>query len=487
MNPEATDRIEPWVWRIAGIVIVGSIMSILDTTIVNVALDRLGRELHTSIASIQWVVTGYLLSLAAVIPVSGWAGRRFGAKRVYLTSLVLFTAGSLLCGVATSPTELIVFRVLQGVGGGLILPVGQLMMAQAAGPRRMGRVMSVVAVPAMLAPILGPALGGLILDNASWRWIFFVNIPIGVVAFVLALRGLPASERQDAGRLDVLGLLLVVTGMPLITYGLAEIGTTGGFSSAKVIGPIVGGLALVAAFIVHARRAPRPLLDVRLYSKRTFSAASITTFCLGAALFGAMILMPLYYQQVRGESVLATGLLIGPQGLGAALAMPISGRLTDRIGGGPLALFGVILTAVATIPFGLVGAHTSIGSLSIWMFVRGIGIGFAFMPAMAAAFAALKPSELSDATPQMNVLQRLGGSIGTAVLAVVLERALISAPHPLTPDGMAGAYSTAFWWSLGITALAIVPAIVLWRAESQTRTRRAAPLANGPLPEPIGT
>jgi EmrB/QacA subfamily drug resistance transporter len=487
MNPEATDRIEPWVWRIAGIVIVGSIMSILDTTIVNVALDRLGRELHTSIANIQWVVTGYLLSLAAVIPVSGWAGRRFGAKKVYLTSLVLFTAGSLLCGIATSPTELIVFRVLQGVGGGLILPVGQLMMAQAAGPRRMGRVMSVVAVPAMLAPILGPALGGLILDNMSWRWIFFVNIPIGVVAFVLALRGLPASERQDAGRLDVLGLLLVVTGMPLITYGLAEIGTTGGFSSAKVIGPIVGGFALVALFIVHARRAPRPLLDVRLYSRRTFSAASITTFCLGAALFGAMILMPLYYQQVRGESVLATGLLIGPQGLGAALAMPISGRLTDRIGGGPLALFGVILTTLSTIPFGLVGAHTSIESLSVWMFIRGIGIGFAFMPAMAAAFAALKPNELSDATPQMNVLQRLGGSIGTAVLAVVLQRALVSAPHPLTQDGVAGAYSTAFWWSLGITALAIVPAVVLWRAESQARTRRAAPLADGPLPEPIGT
>jgi EmrB/QacA subfamily drug resistance transporter len=347
--------------------------------------------------------------------------------------------------------------------------------------------MSIVAVPMMLAPILGPTIGGLIIQNASWRWIFYVNVPIGVIAVIAALRTLPSVKPSKAEALDVRGLVLMSAGLALITYGLAEIGTTGGFSSAKVIGPIVGGLALVAAFIVHARRAPRPLLDVRLYSKRTFSAASITTFCLGAALFGAMILMPLYYQQVRGESVLATGLLIGPQGLGAALAMPISGRLTDRIGGGPLALFGVILTAVATIPFGLVGAHTSIGSLSIWMFVRGIGIGFAFMPAMAAAFAALKPSELSDATPQMNVLQRLGGSIGTAVLAVVLERALISAPHPLTPDGMAGAYSTAFWWSLGITALAIVPAIVLWRAESQTRTRRAAPLANGPLPEPIGT
>jgi EmrB/QacA subfamily drug resistance transporter len=485
-HPAATDRIEPWVWRIAGIVILGSIMSILDTTIVNVALSRLGRELHTSIANIQWVVTGYLLSLAAVIPISGWAARRFGAKPVYLTSLVLFTLGSVLCGLATSSTELIFFRVLQGIGGGLTLPVGQMMMAQAAGPRRMGRVMSVVAVPAMLAPIFGPALGGLILDNASWRWIFFVNVPIGLVAFIAGLRGLPRSEPQDAGKLDVLGLLLIVTGMPLVTYGLAEIGTTGGFSSPRVIGPIVGGLLLVALFIAHARRAPRPLLDVHLYARKTFSSASITTFCLGAALFGAMILMPLYYQQVRGEDVLVTGLLVGPQGFGAALAMPISGRLTDRIGGGPLALGGVLLTTLTTIPFGLIGAHTSILSLSFWMFLRGIGIGFAFMPAMAAAFASLEPRELSDATPQMNVLQRLGGSIGTAVLAVVLQRALLAAHHPLTSSGAAGAYATAFWWSLGITALAIIPSIVLLRAERQARASTPAHFTEAPMAEPVG-
>jgi EmrB/QacA subfamily drug resistance transporter len=487
-SPAAGDHIEPWVWRICLIVIVGSIMSILDTTIVNVALDRLGSELHTSIANIQWVVTGYLLSLAAVIPVSGWAARRFGAKQVYLASLVLFTMGSVLCGVASSATELIVFRVLQGVGGGLILPLGQLMMATAAGPRRMGRVMSVVAVPAMLAPILGPALGGLILDNASWRWIFFVNVPIGVIALILGVRGLPRSEPQDAGRLDVRGLLLAITAMPLVTYGLAEIGKTGGFSSPKVIVPIVAGLTLVALFIAHARRAERPLLDVSLYRRPTFSSASITTFCLGAALFGAMILLPLYYQQVRHESVLDTGLLIAPQGLGAALAMPISGRLTDRIGGGPLAVFGVILTTLTTIPFGLIDAHTSLESISFWMFLRGIGIGFAFMPAMAAAFAALKPSELSDATPQMNILQRVGGSIGTAVLAVVLQRALIDAHHPLTASGAAGAYSVAFWWSLGITAVAIVPSIVLLFAarEARAKTRAAALTAEVPAVEPIG-
>jgi EmrB/QacA subfamily drug resistance transporter len=478
----ATGRIEAHVWRIAGVVIIGSIMSILDTTIVNVALETLGRELHSTLADIQWVITGYMLSLAAVIPVTGWAARRFGPKPIYLISLVLFTAGSALCGIATSSTELIVFRVVQGIGGGMILPVGQLMMATAAGPKRMGRVMSMVAVPAMLAPILGPTIGGLIVDNTSWRWIFFVNIPIGVIAFVAALRILPRGERRPADRLDVRGLLLMATGVPLLTYGLAEIGSTGSFTTPRAIGPLVGGLALIGVFVLHAVRAARPLLDLRLYRRGTFASASIAMFCLGGALFGGMILMPLYWQQIRGESVVATGLLTAPMGLGMAVVMPLVGRLADRFGGGPLALIGVVVTTIATIPFGLVGAHTSIAWLSVAMFVRGMGVGFAFMPAMTAAFAALQPSELADATPQLNVLQRVGGSIGTALVAVVLQRALVGATGI---DAAAGAYGTAFWWSLGLTALAIIPSLVLVRSERRARADRPAerPLELRPVQE----
>src|SRR5436190_2245930 len=227
-------------------------MSILDTTIVNVAIATLQRELGSTVSEIQWVVTGYMLALAAVIPITGWAAGRFGAKQVYVTSLVLFTVASVLCGLASSTGELIAFRVLQGVGGGMILPIGQLMMAQAAGPKRMGRVMSIVAVPAMLAPILGPTLGGLIVDNATWRWIFFVNLPIGIVAVVAALRILPAVSRTRTDPLDVRGLLLMATGLPLLTYGLAEVGTTGQLGAAKVVIPILAGLGLIAAFAVHA-------------------------------------------------------------------------------------------------------------------------------------------------------------------------------------------------------------------------------------------
>jgi EmrB/QacA subfamily drug resistance transporter len=383
---QETDRIEPWVWRIAAVIVLGSIMSILDTTIVNVALATLHNDLHSPLADIQWVITGYLLSLAVVIPLSGWSSRRFGAKRIYLISIVLFTIGSVLCGLADSTASLIVFRVLQGIGGGMIMPVGQMILAGAAGPKRMGRVMAVTGVPTMLAPIIGPTIGGVLIDSASWRWIFFVNLPIGVLATVLAVRLIPA-DRADRERqsLDVLGLLLLATGLPLLTYGLAEVGTTGSFSSAKVVVSIPIAIVLIVAFIFHALRVKVPLLDLSLYRRNTYAAASAAMFFLGAALFGVMILLPLYFQDVRHESVLDTGLLLAPQGVGMAMMMPIVGRLTDRVGGGPLTIIGVIVTALIGIPFGFIGDHTSYVLLSVEQFIRGIGIGFAFMPSYIAA------------------------------------------------------------------------------------------------------
>jgi EmrB/QacA subfamily drug resistance transporter len=480
-GPEASEKIEPYVWKIAGVVILGMIMSILDTTIVNVALRTLGHDLHSSISQIQWVVTGYLLSLAAVIPVTGWAARRFGAKRVYMTSLVLFTLGSGLCAVASSTTSLVVFRVLQGVGGGMIMPVGQLIMAQVAGPKRMGRVMGVVTMPAMLAPILGPVVGGTILQNLHWSWIFLVNLPIGVLAFALAWRMLPQTDSGKAGRLDILGLALLSTASSTLVYGLSELGTHSSLTAPSVVWPIVISIVLTAVFIWHALRVERPLLDVRLYANRVFGAASLTTFGLGAALFGAMILVPLYYQEVRHESVIVTGLLVGPQGLGMLIAMPLVSRFTQRFGGGRVALGGVVILSLATIPLAFVGGSTSIALISVVLLLRGVGIGFSFMPAMTAAFAALRPDQLSDATPQLNVLQRIGGAIGTAVLAVVLQRAT---GHATTKP--VGAFQDAYWWSVGICVLSLVPVFVLMRAENpRARLSRGAANAEAAA-EPLG-
>ncbi len=466
----AEDQLNPYVWRIAPVIVLGTIMSILDTTIVNVALDTLGRELHAGLSSIQWVVTGYMLALAAVIPVSGWASRRFGAKNVWLLSVLMFTLGSALCGLATSPTQLIAFRVLQGVGGGMIMPVGQLMMASAAGPRNMGKITAITGVPAMLAPILGPTIGGAIIQATSWRWIFFVNVPIGIIAITAGLRVIHRSERDRSGEsLDYLGLVLMAAGLPLFTYGLAEIGSLGRFDSVRVILPILAGLALIVGFVRHALRARRPLLQLHLYERPTFSAAALCMFLVGAAMFGSMILFPLYWQNIRHESVIDTGLLSAPQGLGMALVMPFAGKLTDRRGGGALALMGVCLTTAFTLPLALIGAHTSIPYLMAMMFLRGIGIAFAFVPTMTAAFASLRTSELSDATPQLNVIQRVGGSIGTAILAVVLARS-VSGAHSLS--GAASGFGTTFWWALGMTAVATLPCVWLLVAERRARAAR---------------
>src|SRR5580704_1868775 len=257
-GPAVGEKIERHVWVIAGVVILGMIMSILDTTIVNVALHSLHKDLGNPISQIQWVVTGYLLALAAVIPVTGWAARRYGAKRVYLTSLVLFTAGSAACGFAHTLGTLVLFRVLQGVGGGMIMPVGQMIMAQVAGPQRMGRVMGVISMPAMLAPILGPVIGGIILQNLHWSWIFFVNVPVGIVAFVLGWRMVPKTESGEAGRLDVLGLALLSGGCVGVVFGLSELGTGGSLGSAGVLMPVIVGLALVLLFCLHAQRVERP-------------------------------------------------------------------------------------------------------------------------------------------------------------------------------------------------------------------------------------
>ncbi|MHB8490763.1 MAG: DHA2 family efflux MFS transporter permease subunit [Solirubrobacteraceae bacterium] len=480
-GPAVGDRIDSRVWRIAGVLILGMVMSILDTTIVNVALNTLGRDLHSPISQVQWVVTGYLLSLAAVIPLTGWAARRYGARRVYLTSLVLFTAGSAACGFSSSLVPLVVFRLLQGVGGGMLMPVVMIMMAEIAGPRRMGKVMSIIAMPMMLAPIFGPVIGGIMLENLHWSWIFFVNVPVGLLAFALAWRVVPRFDSGQSGPLDLVGVALLPTGAAAIVFGLSELGSGAAMGSLEVLLPVIAGVALVAAFCRHALRVPEPLLDIRMYANRVYAGASFVTFVIGAALFGAMILVPLYYQVVRHESVIDTGLLNGPQGLGALVAMPFANRLTERFGGGRVTITGVVVLCASTLPFAFIGAGTSIVLLSLTLVLRGMSIGLCFMPAMTAAYASMRPDQVSHATPQLNMLQRLGGALGTAILAVVLQR---SSQGAHTPATVAHGFDTAYWWALGIAAVSLAPALLLLRAERPAATAHTP--EHTPAPEPVG-
>jgi EmrB/QacA subfamily drug resistance transporter len=482
------------VWLVASVVIVGVIMSILDTTIVVVALETLSRDLDAPLDTIQWVSTGYLLALATVIPLTGWMTERFGAKKIYMVSIVLFGLGSALCGLAWSAESLIVFRVLQGFGGGMIMPVGMALMAQTAGPQRIGRVMSVVGVPMLLGPVFGPVIGGLIVENASWRWIFYVNLPIAVLALGMAHKLLDStSGRADAGKLDVRGLLLLSPGIAAVVFGLSESESQGGFDAPIVWGPIVVGLLLVAGFVLHALRIPRPLLDMKLFKERAFSAAATTTFLVGAALFGAMIILPLYYQLDRGESALTAGLLMAPQGIGAALAMPFAGKLTDRHGGGIVSVFGLVIATIGTLPFLFLEADTSYWLLGGILVLRGIGIGSSMMPTMAAAYSTLSHDAVPRATSQLNVINRVGGSLGTALLAVILQGQIADALPGSQgegglgglPEGMreqvasplADAFSQTFLYAVVITLVALVPAVILARTERRARQAKAAETA----------
>jgi EmrB/QacA subfamily drug resistance transporter len=438
-------------------VVFGGLMSMLDTTIVNIALRTLSVRLHAGLASVQWVVTGYLLALAAALPLAGWMAGRLGARRVYVASIATFTLASLACGLSTSLPELIGFRVLQGIAGALTMPVGQMILVPVSGRERMARVMGTLSIPIVMAPIFGPVLGGLLLEHAGWQWIFYVNVPVGLVAVPLALWLLPRDGARAGGRPDFPGLLLISAGSVAATYGLASAGA----QAIRVWLPLAAGVALLAAFVIRSGRIDRPLLDVRLYRNQAYAASSLVNFALGGIVFGGMILLPLYYQSVRLQDPVMTGLLIAPTGIGIAITAPLSSRLTDRFGSGRTALAGALVNAAGTVPLLFIGASTSYLWLSAVMLVRGIGISLCMIPAMSAIYRAIPPAKVGDGTTQSNVLNRLGGSTGTAVFIVVLQHALAGA------GPSAAAYGDAFRWVLGAGLLMAVPTIFLARAESR--------------------
>jgi len=471
----ADNRLSPEVRRAGVVVVLGTIMAILDTTIVAVALPTLAKDFHVSVTTIQWVTTGYLLALAVVIPLSGWAMHRFGGKPVYMTSLILFLAGSALCGVAWSASALIAFRVLQGFGGGMIMPVGQAIMARTAGPDKMNRVMAVIGIPTLLGPILGPVIGGAIVSNMSWRWIFFVNVPIGIVALILAARFLETTPQDRDHRFDLIGFLLLAPGLALLVYGLSLVGSDGGFSQGVDLSLVVGVL-LCAGFVWRSFKAPEPLLDMHLFRRRSFSVATICIFLTGATLYGTMFLLPLYYQVCRGESPWLAGLLMAPQGIGAALAMRPAANLADKYGPRRTVPWGMALLAVGTLAYTQVSGTTSYAFLAVALFVRGIGLGFGMMPVFAASYRGLGHAEVPRASTATNIIRQVGGSIGVAVFAVVLSNQITRhfpgqdtslgtmAAHALPPgvaNRLAEAFATSFWWSFAVCALAVVPALFL--------------------------
>ncbi|MFF4990973.1 MDR family MFS transporter [Streptosporangium saharense] len=429
-------------------VVLGTIMTMLDATIVNVAIDVLGRDLGVPLSTVQWTITGYTLALSMTVPVTGWAIGRFGAKAAWITSLVLFGAGSILCGVAWSVGALIAFRVLQGIGGGLLMPIAQTLLARAAGPERLGRVMAVISIPSMLAPALGPLLGGVLVDHLSWRWMFYVNVPVCVVALLLAVRLLPGGEERGAGRLDLLGLALLSPGLAALVYGLSRLGETAGGTQA-VLGLGLGA-ALVVAFVAHSlRRGTDALIDVGLFRDRGLTTSVAALFCYSVGVFGVLLLVPLYSQSVPGTNVLDAGLLVAPMGVGAIVTMPLAGRLTDRIGARLPGVAGIVTVLVGTL------ACAGTGPSAVALFVIGLGHGLVTPSIMASAYRTLPGVAVPGAATASQIVIRVGSALGAAVIAVVLQS--------LSRSYGVAAFSASFTWTLVIVAVALVPALMIPR------------------------
>lgn len=456
------ENIDPKVLRAAFILVVGSIAPLLDSTMVNVAIKTLTIDLKSTVSVIQWVITGYMLAMGLAIPVSGWAVKRFGGKNVYLFSLVVFFAGSLLSSLSWNIESLIVFRLLQGVGAGLLVPTMQTILVQLSGSRSLGRLISVISIPSLLAPIIGPVLGGIIVDALSWRWIFYINIPITAISLLLARRGLPSDKSLGSKQpLDIAGLLLLSPAFALLIYGIAQVSQYGGLNSSAVIIPLAAGLGLMAAFVVYALRTKKePVLDLRLLKIKNFSASNIMFFLSGMVMNGALLLLPLYYQQVWGQSVLFTGLLLIPQGVGMLITRGWIGRLSDRMGPRMIVMVSLAVSIAGTLPFAFAGPDANLFLLGAAMLVLGAARNGLFIPVMVSAYVGLNKDQIPHSSIFIRIFQTIGGAFGAAILATVIgNQTAGSAVH--TIQSVAGAYNAGFWWLIGFCVIAFIPALLL--------------------------
>ena len=426
----------PHLWKMSSVAILGAFLAQMDATIVNVSLSSLALELHTTLSNIQWVTSGYLLALALTLPLSGWLVDRIGLKAVYLWSFAAFTLTSALCGLAWSANSLIGFRILQGVSGGLLAPMAQLLVVRAA-KDRMTRVLSFAAMPVLLAPLLGPTIAGALLHFASWRWLFLVNLPFGALAFTLAALFLPQDRHERRPRrLDLIGLGLLSPSIVLFLFGSERLTAPSGLAALAL------SVLLFGVFLWWARkRKDDAIVDLRLFKDRFFSAAVGATFLSQGVSFAGQMLVPAFLTRVADLSPGGTGLLLAAQGLGMMISYPLVGSLVERLGNRLVSVGGALTSLAGTLPFiylsGHGPAHTLIAGA---LFVRGMGLSCIGIPSISAAYVSVKRENLPMATTTLNIVMRMGGPTLTTICATFLGwRLTASATAPVST-----AYGAAF-------------------------------------------
>ncbi|WP_090932316.1 DHA2 family efflux MFS transporter permease subunit [Nonomuraea jiangxiensis] len=464
----STDRLDRRLLGMIGVILLGGLLGILNSTMAAVATDTLATVFGTSLSTIGWASTGFLLAVTATIPFTTWAVDRYGGRRLWLAGLLLFLAGSLAAGLSWNVGSLIVFRVVQGFGAGLLDPLVLILLARAAGPHRAGRVMGLMGVVLSLGPVLGPIAGGAVLGSLSWRWMFLLSVLVGAVAWLLALRVIPADDRAGApagGRLDVMGLALLGPGFAAVVLALSQTAEQGGIAAWQALLPLGAGVALLIGYGGHTARSQAPVIDLRLFANRGFTA-SVTIMGLGGmALYASLFALPLYYQQAHGHDVLAAGLLMTPVGLGGAIAMPLAGRLSDRLGARGLATGGAVLAALSAFAFTQVEATTP----EVWTVLAALGVGLGSgcfsAPTMGSLYRTLPPPLVAQGSSVLYMLNQLGAALGIAVVTLIIQT---------SGDVVAGLHGV-YWFAVAMIVI-VLAAIPLLPGRPQPRNTTEEPV-----------
>ena len=462
-------RTLPYKYIVAIVYVTALFLDILDTTIVNVAIPALGQEFHSNNA--EWIVLGYTLSLAVWIPTSGWLGDKIGTKKTFMFALVAFTLGSMACAAAQSMEQLIAFRVLQGIGGGMLTPVGVAMLFRAFPPAERAKASTFIMIPTLAAPALGPILGGLLVTHADWRWIFLINLPVGICGIWIGFRHLREHKEPTAGAFDLPGFFLSGLALALIVYALSE-GPRGGWTSAPVIATGVIGVVCAVAMVRVELRTERPLLDLRLLKNRIFRQCNVMSLFSTMGFLGLLFVMPLYLQLLRGQDALHSGLTTFPQAFGVMISSQVAGRLYARVGPRRLMGWGLLAASAVIAMFTAVDLHTDLWLIRSMMFLRGLCMGFAFVPMQAASYATIEPKDNGRASSIFSTQRQVGISVGVAVLASILASYMPLATPPIDVDRALTGYRIAFGTAVGLTLIASFAAFRV-RDEEAAPTMRA--------------
>lgn len=447
-------------------IIAGMIMVIIDSTVVNVAMPRFVEDFHKSLSYMQWAITAYTLSMSAVIPLAGWLSDRFGAKRIFLLSIILFVLGSILCSSSQSATQLIIYRILQGLGGGMVAPIGMAMVFHLAPREKMGSLMGMLGIPMLLGPALGPILSGYFVEYVSWHWIFLINVPIGILAIFLGLKFLPSFERKGVPVLDKLGMILAPIAFATLAYGVNQ-GGKDWSSSNTIISLAIGGIVLFI-FIYVELRQKQPLLELRVFGSSDFTRGIVVAWILQIALFGAILLVPLYLQNARGYSPLNTGLYMLPQALASGLMMPIGGRLYDRFGARPVAVTGLTIIASALFMLSKINMNTELSYIMLCLGMLGGGMGLSMMSINTHILQAAPKKLVTRVTPLTTAAQQVMVSFAVAGITSYLTsniteqmKHLGKGGNPLT--AVTAAFGETFFLSACIACSGLVLSLILRR------------------------